>query len=121
MTYFTELGYIGLFLAPFLAATVFPLSSEMVLSGLLLSKCDPTFLVAIATIGNVLGALVKNYGVGFWGSKAIIQKVLRMSEYEYFQAEERFKNMVSFLYFFRSHVPAWECVLTDPAGDDQKT
>ena len=106
MTYFTELGYIGLFLASFLAATIFPLSSEIVLSGLLLSKYDPTFLVAIATIGNVLGALV-NYGVGFWGSKAIIQKVLK--EYEYLQAEERFKKYGIVSLFF-----AWMPIIGDP-------
>jgi len=37
MEHFTDLGYVGLFMAAFLAATVLPLSSEVVLSGLLLS------------------------------------------------------------------------------------
>jgi len=67
MDYFTELGYLGLFLASFLAATVLPLSSEVVLSVLLLNELNPALLVSVATVGNVLGAFT-NYALGFWGS-----------------------------------------------------
>jgi len=38
MEYFLELGHIGLFIAAFLAATILPLSSEIVLSALLLEN-----------------------------------------------------------------------------------
>ena len=72
MEYFSELGYFGLFIAAFLAATILPLSSEIVLSALLLSGLSPTALVAIATIGNVLGSLV-NYVLGYWTSIGVIK------------------------------------------------
>lgn len=42
MDYFSELGHLGLFIAAFLAATVLPLSSEIVLNALLLSGLSPT-------------------------------------------------------------------------------
>lgn len=50
-------AYVGLFLAAFGAATVLPFQSEPVLVGLLLSGgYTPVTLIAIASIGNVLGA-----------------------------------------------------------------
>jgi membrane protein YqaA with SNARE-associated domain len=57
-------AYAGLFAASFLAATVFPFQSELVLLGLLLGGDFPwPALLAVATAGNVLGSLV-NWGLG---------------------------------------------------------
>ena len=55
-----ELGiYSGLFLIAFLAATVLPAQSEVGLAGLLISGDHPVVaLVAVASAGNTLGALV---------------------------------------------------------------
>lgn len=60
-----DLGaYLGLFLAAFGAATLLPLQSEAVLVGLLLAKAQPVAaLLAVATAGNVLGALL-NWWLG---------------------------------------------------------
>jgi len=52
-------AYFGLFFAALGAATLLPLQSEMVLTGLLLLGKHPVWaLVAVATAGNVLGAMV---------------------------------------------------------------
>jgi len=52
-------GYTGLFLTAFLAATLVPLSSEAVLASLISAKgFDLALLIAIATAGNTLGAVV---------------------------------------------------------------
>ncbi|MBF6039031.1 DedA family protein [Pseudomonas sp. P154a] len=57
-------AYLGLFLAAFGAATLLPLQSEAVLVGLLLSDRYWLWsLLAIATLGNVLGSLV-NWWLG---------------------------------------------------------
>lgn len=57
-------GYVGLFLAALGAATLLPLQSEAVLVGLLLSGSYPVWaLLVVATLGNVLGALV-NWWLG---------------------------------------------------------
>ncbi|MHC8320160.1 YqaA family protein [Pseudomonas sp. GB2N2] len=57
-------AYIGLFFAAFGAATLLPLQSEAVLVGLLLSEQYWLWsLLAVATVGNVLGSLL-NWWLG---------------------------------------------------------
>jgi membrane protein YqaA with SNARE-associated domain len=60
-----ELGiYAGLFFVAFLAATILPAQSELGLAGLVLSgDHSVVLLVAVASAGNVLGAVV-NWGLG---------------------------------------------------------
>lgn len=60
------LDLIFLFLSSFLAATIFPAQSELVLASLnITNNYDKFLLVAIATTGNVLGALV-NWFIGYY-------------------------------------------------------
>jgi membrane protein YqaA with SNARE-associated domain len=51
-------AYIGMFFTAFAAATILPMQSEPVLVGLLLAGHSPWLLLAVASIGNVLGAVV---------------------------------------------------------------
>ena len=108
MEYFTEFGYIGLFFASFLAATILPLSSEVILSFLLLNNLNPTILVSVATFGNVLGSFV-NYSIGVWGSIFFVRKFLKISEDEFFKVKQRFQKYGVFSLFF-----AWVPVIGDP-------
>ena len=56
--------YASLFLAAFLAATILPAQSELGLAGLLVSNSYNTMvLIAVASIGNTLGATI-NWGLG---------------------------------------------------------
>jgi len=61
----TALGvYAGLFALAFLAATIFPAQSELGLSALLVAGDYPAWaLVAAASVGNTLGAVV-NWALG---------------------------------------------------------
>ena len=108
MEYFTEFGYFGLFLSAFLAATILPLSSEVVLTVLLLAELDPVLLVTVATAGNVLGSVV-NYAIGFYGSLFLLQRVLRISEDKFDRSKQRFEKygVISLLF-------AWVPVIGDP-------
>lgn len=55
---------LGLFGISFLAATLFPVQSELGLSGLIYLETAPTaVLVATASLGNTLGSVV-NWGLG---------------------------------------------------------
>lgn len=108
MDYFTELGYFGLFVSAFLAATILPLSSEIVLSALLLNGLSPIALVVIATTGNVLGSLT-NYALGYWVSLEVVKKWLKMSEEEFVRAEQRFVKYGLFSLCF-----AWVPIIGDP-------
>ncbi len=57
-------AYTALFTAAFLAATILPMQSEAILVGLILSgDYSTTSLLAVASIGNTLGAVV-NWGLG---------------------------------------------------------
>lgn len=59
-------GYLGLFLASFIAATFLPLQSELVLVSLLFSDgFSVAALFVVATVGNVLGSLV-NWVLGLY-------------------------------------------------------
>ncbi|MBA3448275.1 MAG: DedA family protein [Pseudaminobacter sp.] len=54
----------GLFAIAFAAATILPAQSEAALAGLLVAGAhSPVLLVAVASLGNVLGAVV-NWGLG---------------------------------------------------------
>ena len=53
------LSYAALFLSAFMAASILPMQSEAVLVGLLVAGQKPiAYLLIIATVGNVLGAVV---------------------------------------------------------------
>lgn len=66
-------GYIGLFIASFLAATVLPFSSEVVFAGLIAAGLDIWTCIFIATLGNTLGGLTA-YWVGSLGKTEWIEK-----------------------------------------------
>ncbi len=52
-------GYVALFVAALVAATILPAQSELLLGVMLVSgRFDPVLLLAVATAGNVLGSIV---------------------------------------------------------------
>ena len=58
-------AYVGLFFSALAAATIVPMQSEAVLVGLLMADYSPWLLVAVASIGNVLGSIL-NWLLGRW-------------------------------------------------------
>ncbi len=75
-----EYGYLGLFTAAFLAATVLPFSSEAVFAAVLLGlNTDPYICLAAATAGNTLGGMTC-YWLGKLGKISWIEKYLRVPE-----------------------------------------
>lgn len=57
------ISYLALFASAFLAATILPFYSEVLLYALLRQGFDPLMLVVVATLGNTLGAVV-NWALG---------------------------------------------------------
>lgn len=108
MEFFIEYGYIGLFIFSFLAATILPLSSEILLGVLLVKGFDPTMSVGVATIGNVSGSFT-NYLIGAYGGNFVVKKVLKISEIEFDKAKLRFSKYGIFSLFF-----AWVPIIGDP-------
>ena len=77
MEWFETYGYLGLFLASFLAATVLPLSSEVVLSASLGYGLDPLACLACTSVGNTLGGMTC-YWIGLLGKVEWMEKYLKI-------------------------------------------
>ena len=73
MEWLLNLGYFGLFLGSFVAATVVPFSSDVQLVAMLAAGGNVWFCVAVATLGNWLGGLT-SYWLGWLG----IEKYMRV-------------------------------------------
>ncbi len=68
-----NLGLIGLFLGTFLAATIFPFSSDALYLAILAVTKDPVGCLAVGTLGNWLGS-VFTYWIGWIGKWEWIEK-----------------------------------------------
>ena len=78
MESFAEWGYLGLFFASFLAATIIPfLSSEALLSLMIVNQYSLGTVLLVATIGNWLGGL-SCYYIGWIGKWDLIEKHLKI-------------------------------------------
>ena len=108
MEAYGQLGYWGLFTASFLAATILPFSSEVILSAMLTNGFDAFSLLVCASAGNILGSVV-NYGIGILGIRLIQEKFLRMSSAEMDRSVARFKRYGTVSLLF-----AWVPVIGDP-------
>ena len=78
MEWLLNLGYFGLFLGSFVAATVVPFSSDVQLVAMLAAGGNVWFCVAVATLGNWLGGLT-SYWLGWLGKWEWIEKYMRLS------------------------------------------
>ena len=101
--------YFQLFIISFLAATILPLSSELVLSTMLLTDSfDKYLLLVVASFGNILGSSV-NWYLG--------KKILIFKEKKWFPANERqiAKGEIYFKkYGIWSLLLAWVPIIGDP-------
>ena len=73
MEHYVEWGYLGLFVSSFLAATIIPLSSEIVLSILLANDYNFITSLSVTTLGNWLGGL-SSYALGRLGNWNLISR-----------------------------------------------
>jgi len=108
MESFIEWGYFGLFIASFLAATIIPLSSEIVLSVLIANNYDLSLCLFVASIGNWIGGL-SSYGLGRLGSWNIIEKYFRIKKKKVHQWKDKINSFGSTLAFL-----CWLPLLGDP-------
>lgn len=88
---FSELGILGLFLGSFLAATILPFSSELLLLGFLAADFSPMLCLWVATFGNTLGS-VSSYGLGRLGKWNWLGRAFKIKKVEV----ERFQTRVEY-------------------------
>lgn len=78
-TLLADYGYVGMFIAAFIAGSFFPFSSETVMVALLAAGLDPLQLVIYGSVGNVLGGMF-NYAVGRQGRMEWIERYLHVKK-----------------------------------------
>ena len=101
--------FAGLFSSAFLAATLLPGSSEVLLAGLIVAgETSPWLLLAVATTGNVLGSLV-NWLCGRFLAKFRDRRWFPVSVRRYDQAAAWYER-----YGYWSLLFAWAPIIGDP-------
>ena len=100
MEYFADLGYIGLFISCFLAATfVIPFSPEVILGILILKGFNLQLTIIIATIGNWMGGMT-SYFIGRIGDWKKIEKYFKIKKEKVNGFKKRIDKWGSVLAFF---------------------
>ncbi|MEN2506859.1 YqaA family protein [Stutzerimonas stutzeri] len=102
-------AYFGLFTAAFAAATLIPAQSEAVLVGLLVKgSASPGMLLAVATLGNVLGSLL-NWLLGRVVERLGHKRWFPVSEQQLERAQQRYHR-----YGCWSLLLSWVPIIGDP-------
>ncbi len=105
LAFLTEYGYIGLFIAAFLAATILPFSSEIVFTGLLYStNANVWTCIVAATLGNWLGGMTCYY-LGRLGKTEWISRYLRIPAEKVNYWQNKIQGKAALAAFF-SFLPA---------------
>ena len=101
-------GYVGLFCVSFLAATLLPISSEVLVLVMVALGYSVPPVVAVATLGNSLGAVV-NYYVGREGAGLLLARYLDVKPERLERARRMYGRWGSPVLFF-----SWVPVIGDP-------
>ena len=88
MGWLLNLGYMGLFIGSFVAATIVPFSSDVLLIGMLAAGGNVWLCVAVATAGNWLGGLT-SYWIGHLGKWEWIEKWFRATPEKMEKSKEK--------------------------------
>lgn len=100
MEYFTDLGYLGLFISCFLAATfIIPFSPELILGVLIAKGFNLQLTVIIATLGNWMGGMTSYY-IGRIGDWKKIEKYFKIKKEKVFVFKLKIDKWGSVLAFF---------------------
>ena len=108
MEEFVEWGYLGLFIASFLGATVIPFSSELVFSLLIIKGYDFNLSLLVATTGNWLGGL-SSYFLGRLGKWSTLEKYFKLKKEKIVKFKTNIDKWGSLLAFF-----CWLPIIGDP-------
>ena len=101
--------YLSLFLISFLAATILPFSSELTLAGLVsTSNYDNLLLLAVASLGNVLGSVV-NWILGFYSRNLSTKRWFPFKDKQIKKSSKWFNKFGRWSLLF-----AWVPIIGDP-------
>lgn len=92
-------GYPGLFLSAFLAGSLIPFSSEIVLLTLVKLGLNPVVCLVLATLGNTLGGMTC-YGMGWAGRTDWIERYLHVKQDKVDKMQRFLQGKGSMMAFF---------------------
>ncbi|MGB2100822.1 MAG: YqaA family protein [Flavobacteriaceae bacterium] len=99
METFAEWGYLGLFVACFIAATLIPMASEIVLSLFILTNYDFTTSIIVASLGSWVGGM-SSYYLGWLGRWDIVEKYSKLTKEKIKSYQSKIKSwggLIAFL------------------------
>lgn len=99
MEFLLEYGYIGLFVGAFLAATILPFSSDILLVGMLAIGANPYVCVIVATIGNWAGGMT-SYWLGRAGKWEWLEKYCKVKQETIEKHQDKIRKYGTLLAFF---------------------
>lgn len=99
LNFLVHYGYIGMFLAAFLAGSILPFSSEALLVAFVRMGLNPVGIVASATLGNTLGSMTC-YWIGHLGHMDWIEKYLKVKPEKLARAERFIQGRGAWMAFF---------------------
>jgi len=103
------IGYLSLFTISFLAATILPLSSELMLASMLsIEGYNRTLLIVFSSLGNILGS-VFNWVLGFYFIKLQNKKWFPFNEKQISKSSLWFEKYGKWSLLF-----AWVPIIGDP-------
>lgn len=92
-------GLVGLFFGSFMAATVVPFSSEVILTGVLIAGVNPLHAFFSATAGNWLGGMT-TYFAGYLGKWSLIERWFGVKQERLIRQRARIERYGSLIAFF---------------------
>lgn len=92
-------GYPGMFLSAFIAGSILPFASELVLAALIKLGLNPIGCLIAATLGNTLGGMTC-YFIGHLGKLEWIEKYLHVKPEKIAKTQKFLQGKGSFMAFF---------------------
>ena len=103
------IGYLSLFTISFLAATILPFSSELMLASMLsIENYNKTLLITFSSLGNILGS-VFNWVLGFYFVKLQNKKWFPFNQEQISKSSQWFEKYGKWSLLF-----AWVPIIGDP-------
>lgn len=91
-----ELGYVGLFIVCFLAASILPIGSEVFMTYMFMNDYNYTMVIIVATVGNTLGAF-SSYYLGTLGKWKWLEKYFKVPKNKVLDMGGKIKHYGSWL------------------------
>ena len=107
-------GYVGMFLSAFIAGSVLPFASEIVLAALIKLGLNQWGCLIAATLGNTLGGMTC-YFIGHLGKLEWVEKYLHIKREKVERTRKYLENRGAYMAFF-AFVPILGSAITVTLG-----